>query len=62
MARKVFCLPWRVLRERRNWEFELYGKREQENGREKLILTCLEPKVEMYKKMGFQDNGIANSA
>lgn len=39
-----------------------YGNRERENGREKLILTCLEPKVEMYKKMGFQDNGIANSA
>ncbi len=39
-----------------------YGKREREKGREKLILTCLKPKVEMYKKMGFQDNGIANSA
>lgn len=39
-----------------------YGNREREKGREKLILTCLEPKVEMYKKMGFQDNGIANSA
>ena len=39
-----------------------YGWRERENGRERLILTCLEPKVEMYKKMGFQDNGIANSA
>ena len=38
-----------------------YGRRERENGRERLILTCLEPKVEMYKKMGFQDNGIANS-
>lgn len=38
-----------------------YTKREHENGRKKLLLTCLDGKVEMYKKMGFFDNGIANS-
>lgn len=39
-----------------------YVLREQKNNRRKLILTCLQSKVEMYEKMGFQDNGIANSA
>lgn len=39
-----------------------YAEREQKNGRSMLILTCLQEKVEMYKKMGFVDNGIANSA
>ena len=38
-----------------------YKQREQKNGRESLILTCLDAKVEMYEKMGFHDNGIANS-
>ena len=38
-----------------------YRKREQENNRSKLILTCLESKVEMYLKMGFCDLGISNS-
>lgn len=38
-----------------------YGDRERENGRELLVLTCLEPKVQMYQKMGFLDLGIANS-
>lgn len=36
-----------------------YADRERE--REKLILTCLEEKVPMYRRMGFTDNGIANS-
>ena len=39
-----------------------YSVREKENGRHKLILTCLDSKVEMYKKMGFHDDGIANSS
>ena len=39
-----------------------YGDRERKNGRELLVLTCLEPKVEMYQKMGFRDLGIADSA
>lgn len=38
-----------------------YRKREQANHRSKLILTCLESKVEMYLKMGFRDLGISNS-
>lgn len=38
-----------------------YLCRERGNGRHIVFLTCLEGKVEMYKKMGFRDNGIANS-
>ena len=40
---------------------EEYARRERENGRQTLILTCLQDKVAMYQKMGFRDNGIANS-
>lgn len=39
-----------------------YRMRERKNGREVLILTCLQAKVEMYKRMGFCDRGIANSS
>lgn len=39
-----------------------YLERERKNGREMLILTCLDTKVEMYKKMGYQDNGISGSS
>lgn len=39
-----------------------YRMRERKNGREVLILTCLQAKVEMYKGMGFCDRGIANSS
>ncbi len=38
-----------------------YRIREREKGRRNLILTCLDSKVDMYKKMGFRDDGIANS-
>lgn len=38
-----------------------YRRREQERGREALLLTCLDTKVEMYNKLGFTDNGLANS-
>lgn len=38
-----------------------YGVREQKNNRQKLILTCLDEKVVMYERMGFTDNGIADS-
>lgn len=38
-----------------------YRMREQEKGRKALVLTCLDSKVDMYKKMGFKDDGIANS-
>lgn len=39
-----------------------YLRREREKGRRFMILTCLESKVKMYKKMGFRDNGIAESS
>lgn len=38
-----------------------YLAREKEKGRSKVILTCLEAKVEMYEKMGFQNDGISGS-
>jgi ribosomal protein S18 acetylase RimI-like enzyme len=38
-----------------------YAKAEQANNRNKLILTCLDAKVKMYEKMGFVDQGLANS-
>ena len=40
---------------------EEYSRREQKNGRKQLILTCLQDKVEMYKKMNFHDEGISAS-
>lgn len=46
LARKIVCQ---------------YCRRERENGRDILHLTCLANKVEMYKKFGFVDKGIANS-
>lgn len=39
-----------------------YVQRERGKGRRALILTCLESKVEMYRKMGFFDRGLANSS
>lgn len=38
-----------------------YLRRERENGRKEVFLTCLQAKVKMYKKFGFVDRGIANS-
>ena len=38
-----------------------YCRRERENGRNMLILTCLENKVKMYKKLGFIDRGMSDS-
>lgn len=38
-----------------------YLAREKEKGRSKVILTCLESKVSMYEKMGFQNDGISDS-
>ena len=38
-----------------------YIRRERDNGRRMIKLTCLESKVNMYKKMGFLDEGISNS-
>lgn len=39
-----------------------YLRSEWEKGRQKVLLTCLRSKVEMYEKMGFVDLGIADSA
>lgn len=39
-----------------------YLCREREKNRKMLVLTCLESKVEMYQKMGFQKKGIAESS
>lgn len=39
-----------------------YICREKSRGREKLLLTCLESKVEMYEKFGFHDEGISDSS
>ena len=41
---------------------ECYKNREIQNGRKRLILTCLESKVAMYRKMGYEDNGISDSS
>ena len=38
-----------------------YLRRERENGRNLILLTCIQSKVKMYEKMGFRDEGIANS-
>ena len=35
---------------------------QKERGKTKVLLTCLDAKVEMYKKMGFQDDGMADSS
>lgn len=39
-----------------------YTRRQQEKKRKKLLLTCLPSKVKMYQKMGFCDEGIADSS
>lgn len=39
-----------------------YFHREYERGRRTLILTCLESKIKMYEKMGFYNNGVAESS
>ncbi|MBO5260665.1 MAG: GNAT family N-acetyltransferase [Coprococcus sp.] len=38
-----------------------YAERERNNGRKQLILTCLDDKVPMYVRMGFEEKGIAAS-
>ena len=38
-----------------------YLQRERERNRQQVILTCLDSKVNMYKKFGFSDLGMANS-
>lgn len=38
-----------------------YADRERKKGRKRLVLTCLDNKVAMYRKFGFRDLGMANS-
>lgn len=38
-----------------------YFRRERAKGRNTVVLTCLDSKVEMYEKFGFADLGLANS-
>ena len=54
-------LPDTAARESPARWMEEYSRREQKNGRKQLILTCLQDKVEMYKKMNFRDEGISTS-
>ncbi len=39
-----------------------YLRRECKNGRDLILLTCVDAKVKMYQKMGFRDLGEANSS
>jgi len=39
-----------------------YSGIQRQQGRCALILTCLDAQVEMYKKMGFEDEGISDSS
>ena len=39
-----------------------YCRRERERGRKRLVLTCHDSKVDMYRKMGFRDLGESASA
>lgn len=39
-----------------------YISRERAKGRRRLLLTCLDSKVDMYKKFGFCDEGISASS
>lgn len=65
-GRNVMLLGLDVLPEyrRRGLAREImsrYLHRERERGRKEVFLTCLDSKVEMYKRMGFQDHGMAES-
>ena len=40
---------------------ETYLEIEKQKGRKKALLTCLDSKVKMYEKMGYQDLGMADS-
>ncbi len=39
-----------------------YLCREREKGRKKVLLTCLQEKVKMYEKFGFEDMGMSDSS
>ena len=40
---------------------ERYLRMQEEKGKAAVILTCLDEKVKMYEKMGFQDRGMSQS-
>lgn len=40
----------------------IYLRNQRRQGRRLILLTCLESKVGMYQKMGFHDDGIADSS
>lgn len=66
-GRNVMILGLDVLPEYRNQGLatELmyhYLRRERENGRRIILLTCSRSKVKMYKKLGFRDHGLADSS
>ena len=39
-----------------------FCRKEKANGRKRLILTCLDDKVQMYEKLGFTDRGLSASS
>lgn len=39
-----------------------YLAKEKQRGRERVVLTCLEDKIEMYERMGYQNLGLSKSA
>ena len=41
--------------------YQCYLQREEEKGRKEIVLTCLDEKVEMYKRFGFVDLGMSDS-
>lgn len=66
-GRNIMLLGLDVLPEyrRRGLARELmyeYLRREREKERRIILLTCLASKVKMYKKMGFRDEGLADSS
>ncbi|MDE6887614.1 MAG: GNAT family N-acetyltransferase [Eubacterium sp.] len=38
-----------------------YLRRQRENGKKLVVLTCKPQKVKMYRKMGFRDHGVSDS-
>ena len=61
-GKSVMLLGLDVLPEYRNQGLarkivETYCEREKARGRKRLVLTCLDEKVQMYKRMGFRDLG-----
>ena len=65
-GKKVMILGLDVLPEYRGQGLareivRCYLQREEEKGRKEIVLTCLDEKVEMYKRFGFVDLGMSDS-